>query len=185
MRNPLTDKDFLLQLDKAKEKEVYAKVIVLDFSENPLEQIEGRVTQGSINVDGTSAVRRTCSLSMVAEQLDINNFYWGLNNKFKLEIGLKNNISSLYPDIIWFPQGLYIFTSVNISQDIGNFSISVSGKDKMCLLNGDISGSLSSSVDFGTLEEYEYNYVPIIFDTLEKYEASKYYLKGIDGYVKM
>ena len=183
MRNPLTDKDFLLQLDKAKEKEVYAKIIVLDFSENPLEQIEGRVTQGSINVDGTSAVRRTCSLSMVAEQLDINNFYWGLNNKFKLEIGLKNNISSLYPDIIWFPQGLYIFTSVNISQDIGNFSISVSGKDKMCLLNGDISGSLSSSVDFGTLEEYEYNYVPIIFDTLEKYEANKYYLKGIDGYV--
>ena len=95
MRNPLMDKDFLLQLDRTKEKEVYARVIVLDFSERPLEQIEGRVTQGSINVDGTSAVRRTCSLSLIAEQLDINNFYWGLNNKFKLEVGLKNNISIL------------------------------------------------------------------------------------------
>ena len=183
MRNPLMDKDFLLQLDRAKEKEVYARVIVLDFSEKPLEQIEGRVTQGSINVDGTSAVRRTCSLSLIAEQLDINNFYWGLNNKFKLEIGLKNTISSLYPDIIWFPQGLYVFTSINISQDISNFNVSINGKDKMCLLNGDISGSLSSSVDFGALEEYEYNYTKMIFDTLEIYEKGKYYLKDNSGYI--
>ena len=183
MRNPLMDKDFLLQLDRTKEKEVYARVIVLDFSERPLEQIEGRVTQGSINVDGTSAVRRTCSLSLIAEQLDINNFYWGLNNKFKLEIGLKNTISSLYPDIIWFPQGLYVFTSINISQDVGNFNVSINGKDKMCLLNGDISGSLSSSVDFGTLEEYEYNYTKMIFDTLEKYEKGKYYTKDNSGYI--
>ena len=183
MRNPLMDKDFLLQLDRTKEKEVYARVIVLDFSERPLEQIEGRVTQGSINVDGTSAVRRTCSLSLIAEQLDINNFYWGLNNKFKLEVGLKNNISTLYPDIIWFPQGLYVFTSLNISQDLSSFNVSISGKDKMCLLNGDISGSLSSSVDFGTLEEYEYNYVKITFDTLESYEKDTYYLKETSGYV--
>ena len=183
MRNPLMDKDFLLQLDRTKEKEVYARVIVLDFSERPLEQIEGRVTQGSINVDGTSAVRRTCSLSLIAEQLDINNFYWGLNNKFKLEVGLKNNISTLYPDIIWFPQGLYVFTSLNISQDLSSFNVSISGKDKMCLLNGDISGSLSSSVDFGTLEEYEYNYVKMTFDTLESYEKDTYYLKETSGYI--
>ena len=183
MRNPLMDKDFLLQLDRTKEKEVYARVIVLDFSERPLEQIEGRVTQGSINVDGTSAVRRTCSLSLIAEQLDINNFYWGLNNKFKLEVGLKNGISTLYPDIIWFPQGLYVFTSLNISQDLSSFNVSISGKDKMCLLNGDISGSLSSSVDFGTLEEYEYNYVKMTFDTLESYEKDTYYLKETSGYV--
>lgn len=183
MRNPLMDKDFLLQLDRTKEKEVYARVIVLDFSERPLEQIEGRVTQGSINVDGTSAVRRTCSLSLIAEQLDINNFYWGLNNKFKLEVGLKNDISTLYPDIIWFPQGLYVFTSLNISQDLSSFNVSISGKDKMCLLNGDISGSLSSSVDFGTLEEYEYNYVKMTFDTLESYEKDTYYLKETSGYV--
>ena len=183
MRNPLMDKDFLLQLDRTKEKEVYARVIVLDFSERPLEQIEGRVTQGSINVDGTSAVRRTCSLSLIAEQLDINNFYWGLNNKFKLEVGLKNDISTLYPDIIWFPQGLYVFTSLNISQELSSFNVSISGKDKMCLLNGDISGSLSSSVDFGTLEEYEYNYVKMTFDTLESYEKDTYYLKETSGYV--
>jgi hypothetical protein len=64
--------------------------------------IEGCITNGSINIDGASAVRRTCSLSFIAKDVNINNFYWGLNNKFKLEVGLKNFINSNYPDIIWF-----------------------------------------------------------------------------------
>ena len=50
------------------------------------------MTQGSVNIDGSSAVRRTCSLSLIAEDLNINDFYWGLKSKFKLEIGLRKNI---------------------------------------------------------------------------------------------
>ena len=153
MSNPLLDKDFLLKLDQQKERENFARIISLDFDENPLEQIEGRVTGGSVNIDGTSAVRRSCSLSMVAENLDINNFYWGVKNKFKLEIGLSNKIDSNYPDIIWFPLGTYVITSFSTSYTTNNYTISISGKDKMCLLNGEIGGSLPSQVDFG-YEEY-------------------------------
>jgi hypothetical protein len=68
----------------------------------PVEYIEGKVTGGSINIDGTSCVRRTCSLSMIANDVNINDYYWGLKNKFKLEIGIKNMINSNYPNIIWF-----------------------------------------------------------------------------------
>ena len=153
MSNPLLDKNFLLKLDQQKERENFARIISLDFDENPLEQIEGRVTGGSVNIDGTSAVRRSCSLSMVAENLDINNFYWGVKNKFKLEIGLSNKIDSNYPDIIWFPLGTYVITSFSTSYTTNNYTISISGKDKMCLLNGEIGGSLPSQVDFG-YEEY-------------------------------
>jgi hypothetical protein len=60
------DKEFLLALDKQKNKTIYARIIALDFKESPIETIEGRVTQGSINIDGASAVRRTCSLTLVA-----------------------------------------------------------------------------------------------------------------------
>jgi hypothetical protein len=52
---------------------------------------------------------------MVAKEVNINDFYWGLNNKFKLEIGLENTIDSDYPDIIWFKGGLYIITAFNTS----------------------------------------------------------------------
>lgn len=176
MKNPLMDKEFLKQLDQTKEKEIFAKIILLDFNENSLSQIEGRVTQGSINIDGASAVRRTCSLSLIAKDIDVNDYYWGLNSKFKLEIGINNTINLDYPNIIWFPQGVYLFTSFNTSQTTNNYNISISGKDKMCLLNGDIAGSLPSSIDFGTLEYYEYTYSKMIFTDNIVYEKNKYYL---------
>jgi hypothetical protein len=101
--NVLLDKEFLKELDNFSNKEVYARVTALTNNELPIEMIEGRITGGSINIDGTSAIRRTCSLSLVAQDININEFYWGLNNKIKLEVGLKNFINSNYPNIIWFP----------------------------------------------------------------------------------
>ena len=153
MSNPLLDKDFLLKLDQQRIKEKFIRIISLDFNENPLEQIEGRATGGSVNIAGTSTVRRSCSLTMVAENLDINNFYWGIKNKFKLEVGLTNEINPNYPNIIWFPLGMYIITNFSTNYSKNKYTISISGKDKMCLLNGEMGGSLSAQIDFGT-EEY-------------------------------
>ena len=109
--NPLLDKDFLKSLDLEKNKEIYAKIISLDFYENPIELIEGKVTGGNINIDGNSSVRRSCSLTLVSDQVNIGNYEWSLNSKFKLFIGLKNNLNSNYEDIIWFKQGTFIITA--------------------------------------------------------------------------
>lgn len=149
----LYDKNFLLELDKEKNKTIYAKIIALNVEESPVETIEGRVTQGSINIDGASAVRRTCSLTLVAQDFDYSDYVWGMNTKFKLEIGVENNINSNYPNIIWFNQGIYIITSFNTSRSTNNFTITLQGKDKMCLLNGDIGGTIGVQTDFGTIEE--------------------------------
>ena len=174
--NPLLDKEFLHELDQSRHKEIYAKIISLDLNENPIEQIEGRVTAGSINIDGDSAVRRTCSLSLVAKEVNINEFYWGLSNKFRLHIGLRNIINTKYPEIIWFKMGTYVITSFNTSLTTNNYTISVSGKDKMCLLNGDIGGSLASSVDFGSIETYDTIYTEKVFeDPKAQYVANKFY----------
>ena len=97
---------------------------------------------------------------MVTEDIDINEFYWGVKTKFKLEIGLKNNLknqyaateNSIYPEIVWFPQGTYVVTTFNTSITTNNCTISLSGKDKMCMLNGDLGGQLFASIDFGTEE---------------------------------
>ena len=135
--------NFLVQLDKTRNKEIYAKVIALTFAETPIETIEGRITAGSINVDGNSAVRRTCSLTVVADKFNYSNYVWGSNTKFKLEIGVKNTIDTTYPDIIWFKQGIFVLTSFNISRNTTQFTINLSGKDKMCLLNGECGGTLN------------------------------------------
>lgn len=153
--NPLLDTEFLKALDKENQREIYARIISLTKDENPIEQIEGRVTGGSININGSSAVRRSCSLQMVADELNINNFYWGLTTKFSLEIGLVNQISSQYDNIIWFPQGIFLITSFNTNYATNSYKISISGKDKMCLLNGEVGGTFPNPIDFATeLVEY-------------------------------
>ena len=80
LMNPLNNKEFLDNLFAHNEREISVKITVLDFNEQPIECIEGKAIDGTINVDGTSAVRRTCNLTIVAEEIDINEFYWGLKN---------------------------------------------------------------------------------------------------------
>lgn len=167
MKNYMYDKIFLKQLDKSKEKQVHVRIISLDNEDFPRETLEGKTTGGSINVDGASAVRRTCSLSMSLLENDkiITDNFWCYNNKFKLEIGLTNLINKTYPDIIWFEMGIYVITSFNKSESTNSLTISISGKDKMCRLNGEVSGNLPISTDFG-VEDYENEEGKIIIQKL-------------------
>lgn len=169
--NPLFDQEFLVELFESKTRTIFARITALTKEELPIEFIEGKVTGGSINIDGSSAVRRTCSLTMVAKEVNINDFYWGLKTKFKLEIGLRNQINSKYPDIIWFKQGTFVITAFSTSLATNNYTINISGKDKMCLLNGDLGGALPHTTDFGIEEYYDSatgitTYTPIPIKTI-------------------
>lgn len=155
-KNPLLDKDFLKALDKENQREIFVKIASLTFDENPIEFITGRATGGSINIDGNSSVRRTCSITLVAKELNIHDFYWGLNTKIQLFIGLQNRINPEYDDVIWFNQGIFLITDFSTNQTTSNYTISISGRDKMALLNGDIGGTIQSlTADFGKIEEYD------------------------------
>lgn len=146
--NPLLDSEFLVKLNNDKNRTIYARIISLNQYEHPIEQLEGVVTAGSITIDGQSAVRRVCSLTLSAKNLNINNVYWGLTTKVKIEIGLQNNVDNKYDDIIWFKQGIFILTDFKTTQVVNNYTINLTGKDKMCLLNGDVSGNLPAPVRF-------------------------------------
>lgn len=150
----LYDKEFLKELDKAPLKEVYARITALNMNEEILESIEGHITSGSINVDGTSSVRRTCTLSLVAKELNIHEFYWGLRTKFKLEVGLKNTINDEYPEILWFKQGTFVISSFSTSQSTSSYTVSIQGKDKMTLLNGELGGTIYALTHNFGVEDY-------------------------------
>lgn len=133
---------------------IYARIYALSMEERVLDVIEGRITSGSVNIDGASAVRRTCSLSMVSDQLSIADYLWSLNTKFKLEIGLQDSATD---EIKWYKQGIYIITSFSSALSVNSFTINISGKDKMCKLNGENGGAMTSQVDFGQIEEIDKN----------------------------
>ena len=157
MHNPLLDSDFLKELVEQRERTVYARIEMLNMQEEPEEEVFGRVTQGTITIDGNSSVRRSFSLTMIPEKEQYyNNYELGLNRKIRLYIGLKNLVNKNYDDVIWFKQGTFLLSTFNVSQSVNSYSIAVQGKDKMCKLNGELGGMIESlTADFGKLISYQ------------------------------
>ena len=150
----LNDSDFLEKINSDRQQTQYVKITLLDWEENPIEEIQGLTTGGSINLNGDSAVRRTCNLSMYVYKenymriTDPNNMI-SINKKVFLEVGLKNNTDKYTDyDIIWQPQGIYIITACGTSHSTSGITLNINLQDKMCLLNGTCGGVLPSSIQF-------------------------------------
>ena len=153
----LFNSDFLLEVDQMHIKTQYVKVTLLSWDEEPIEEIQSQVISGSVNLDGNSAIRRTAQLSLFIPSQEANYIdaasQISINKKIKLEIGIKNTLNKYVDyDILWFPLGLYIVSSVSISQNLTGIDVNLSLKDKMCLLNGECGGTLPASITFSEME---------------------------------
>lgn len=154
----LTDADFLKYVDSLHLKEQYAKITLLDWEENPIKDIQGIITGGNISLDGRSAIRRTINISVYVDNsdiigvTDIDNLF-SINKKMKLEIGYVNTTDRYKQyEMLWFPQGIFVMIQPSISHSTSGVSISLTLKDKMCLLNGECGGTIPASTQF---DEYE------------------------------
>ena len=145
----LTDSNFLKNVNQMHIKEQYAKITILNWNEEPIQEIQGIVTGGSLNIDGKSSMRRTDTNTNVT---DIDHLF-SLNKKMYLEIGYLN-ITNEYKKykMLWFPQGLYVMINPSLSHSTDGTNISLTLKDKMCLLNGECGGVIPASTRF---DEYE------------------------------
>lgn len=171
----LQNEQFLKEIDNMKVREQYVKITVLEFfTENPIQEIQGKISAGNLTIDGKSSVRRTCTLTAVASEsendlTDIDNLF-SLNKKVSVEVGLKN-FTNYYPeyDIIWFPQGVFTFKNPNISHSESGVTISLTLADKMTFLNGETGGTIATSVTLDEEEIYdEYGQVVINRPTIFK-----------------
>ena len=90
----IQDAAFLKALDNEKNKFYYARIIILDKLDKPIKSIEGRVQQGSsISINGNSNVRRTCNITLIADEKEndltnIENFL-SVNKKIKIAVGIE------------------------------------------------------------------------------------------------
>lgn len=119
---------------------------------------------------------------MVADNVDLHSFYWGIKTKFSLEIGIQNEIDPSYEKIIWFPQGIYVINTFNTTKNTNSYNISISGKDKMCLLNGELGGNLPASIDFAKKDMVTYTYKKLELKAAD-YEPYVYYIYQNKEYV--
>ncbi len=159
----LRDKNFLKTIDRISLKEEFAKITILNWQERPIEDIQGKVSSGTLNINGNSSLRRTCNLTILIDENNSNitsvKNSLSINKKIKLDIGIKNNTSQYSEyDIIWFSLGTYIISSVSITNTNSQItSASLQLKDKMCLLNGECGGLLPASVTFSSYDTLDAN----------------------------
>lgn len=163
---------FLKFIDSYPNKIQYARIQILNWNEDPLDngQIQGRVTGGTLNINGSSAVRRSGSLSLIIAETDtfykvedIENIL-SLNKKIKIEIGIDlNNLPlgqlSKYQkyERIWFPLGIFIIKNPNLNRSVSGVTLSLTLSDKMCLLNGEVGGNFPAAIVFSEADSLDDN----------------------------
>lgn len=147
----LQDFKFLRQFDAQQSQTQYIKLTVLDLNNTPLEYIEGKATGGNVSVNGSSAIRRSGSLSLIADEsnyriTELENIIY-MNKKVQVEVGFTNTTNQyLNHDIIWFPQGVFVMSGANIQKNNSGITISLTLKDQMSLLNGECGGVFETAV---------------------------------------
>lgn len=145
-------RNFLATIDSFVNQKLYVKITLLNWEEEPIKEIAGELTSGTISKDGSSSVRRTGQLSATVsrgeydvEDVDLD---FSINKKMFVEIGVKNysNLYKEYP-ILWFPQGVFFISSFAITSNVSSsINISLTLKDKMCGLNGEVGGTFQSTI---------------------------------------
>ena len=156
----LEDKEFLKEFDLLPLKTQFVKLTVLDWKERPIRELQGRVTNGSVSLNGDSSIRRTCNLSLVADETENDftniNSLISIGKKINVEIGFLNTMNK-YKDFkkIWFPMGLFIVAGLSLQHNTTSFSMSLTLKDKMCLLNGEFGGVIPASARFDAVDEID------------------------------
>lgn len=156
----LKNQNFLKKIDKVAIKEQNVKITILSVDEKPIQEIQGRCINGSLTIDGHSTIRRTGSLSVLADEYkndltDLDNLF-AINKRCALEIGFTNTFEQYteYP-IIWYPLGIFLFDNPAVQRNTQGVTISLNLKDKMCLLDGSAGGVYPASVELDYVDDID------------------------------
>ena len=119
-----------------------AKINVLNFNFQIVDEIIGNVLDGNITEDANSDIRRTCDISMVVTngkfKIQPGSQIW-LNSYIQIYIGVDN----LYTGVTqWFNKGIYLIDQPSYSFDPVTSTLNFQGYDLMCKMTGLRNGYL-------------------------------------------
>lgn len=119
-------------------RDLRVKINILNFNMQTVDEITGAVLDGSINVDATADIRRTCSLSLVVKdstlELQPGGRIW-VDKYFQVFVDYLNSGD-------WINMGIYLVDAPSWSYDSGNSTLSLQGLDLMSKLTGQRNGYL-------------------------------------------
>lgn len=151
-------RNLLNEIDSFLNQRQYVKITLLNWDEEPIRAIEGEISSGSISKVGDSPIRRTAQLTCAVDarsySVDDGKADFAINKKVFIEIGVKNETPH-YPEypIFWFPEGVFFIGSFSINSGANSSTnITLSLKDKMAMLNGDVGGTLPATTIFDSMD---------------------------------
>lgn len=130
-------------LSQLKVRNQRIKVDLLNFNFQTVNSLEGKVTDGSISIDATSDIRRTCNITLVVENsTDIiapGGQVW-LDKFIKVYVGTDNPRNN--NETVWNNMGLFLINNPESAYNATTNTITFEGLDLMAKLTGRRNGQL-------------------------------------------
>lgn len=120
------------------------KVELLNFNFETINSLEGKTISGSINVDSTADIRRTCNLGLIATNIDNNMVTSGgeiwIDKFIKVYQGIDNPRNN--NTTVWWNMGIFLINNPNTVYNATDHTITFEGLDLMAKLTGRRNGQL-------------------------------------------
>jgi len=130
-------------LSQLKVRNQRIKVDLLNFNFQTINSLEGKVTDGSISIDATSDIRRTCNITLVVENseniLTPGGQVW-LDKFIKVYVGTDNPRNG--NKTVWNNMGLFLINNPESVYNATTNTITFEGLDLMAKLTGRRNGQL-------------------------------------------
>ena len=123
---------------------IHAKINVLDFNFNLVEEITGTVLNGSsYTIDATSDIRRTCSITIVVKDATFDIEYgskvW-LDKYIQIFVGIEDIANQ--NNVVYSNIGIFLIDNPKQMYDATNNTLSINGVDLMSKMTGLRNGYL-------------------------------------------
>lgn len=126
------DIDVLMQSSR----EVFVKIQLLNDRYQVLDELQGDVIDGDVNIDAESNIRRTCNLELYVRDRSLfvgeKRKIW-LDKTVRLYYGIRHQRTR---EILWYPLGVYLFNEQSYEYSAVTHTLSVSCVDRMSGLTG-------------------------------------------------
>lgn len=123
--------------------ELYTRIDLLNDRMKTIDSLQGITTEGRISVDADADIRRTYTSTIVLDEKHAISQYseseW-MNKYVWIYIGVK---IPMLDDIIWYSQGVYVFSQNGYNYDTQTRSLTINCMDLTAMLNDTLAGQLT------------------------------------------
>lgn len=120
------------------------KIDILDFDYLTVDSIEGNVLGGSVMIDATSDIRRTCNIEIVVTSstfdVQFGSDIW-LDKYIKIQVGVDDRKTG---DTAWTNMGIFLINQPTYNYDATNYKLSFEGIDLMAKMTGQRNGYIAN-----------------------------------------